>query len=309
MASRTKLRELAKRVARSLVGKSDLRSYLRSRRIALQKRWYRAPVTLDDLRQVFSEVGVKRGQSVWLQSAWNEFYNYKGTPSSVIDLLLEMIGPDATLVMLATPIHIDTSKVLFIDREPVSTGMICEIFRRYKGVKRSIHLSASVIALGPHAEYLTRDHHETLTPWDDDSPCCRLMDIDALCVSVGNWRFLASLSPLHVVEAKLRTEIEYFSRLFTKRITYEWQAGGGRRGSHTFLARNGEFDSEKFGRLYPRSMSKRVQLSNLQVWSITARDAIETGVKLGRSGKTMYVSPKPDTSLFRPVVPANSRLT
>ena len=130
------------------------------------------------------------GRVIWIQSSWNEFYNFSEKPSSVIDLLLEMIGPERTLVMPAVPLRMDPERVLVIDREPVSTGLICEIFRRYPRVVRSIHLSSSVIALGPQAEYLVKDHQTTQTPWDPATPYQRLMEADALCIGMGVGRFL-----------------------------------------------------------------------------------------------------------------------
>lgn len=301
MSLKHKFRQAAKHTIRKLIGKEDIRSYVRLRKIALKKLWYRKEITLKDLRSAFTDMGVKSGDTLWFQSSWNEFYNYKGTPSSVVNLLLELIGPQGTLAMLATPLVVDSSKVLRIDDAPVSTGMICEVFRRYKGIHRSIHQSASVIALGPNAEYLTRDHHRTLTSWDKDSPFYRLAELDALCLSAGNWRFLASLAPLHAVESALRTELVYFDRLFEGTSTYRWETKTGKNGEHTYMHRKGAFDAEKFGTLYPPHMSKRTRLANLQIWSIKACDAIETGIALGRQGKTMYVDPKPTAELFKRV--------
>jgi aminoglycoside 3-N-acetyltransferase len=301
MSLKIKARELAKRIVRRLTGKEDIRAYVRLRRLEFKKRLHRKEITLGELRQTFGEMGVAEGRTIWFQSSWNEFYNYKGTPSSIINLLLEMIGPDGTLVMLATPLSVVPGEVLHIDRAPVSTGMICEVFRRYKGVRRSIHQSASVIALGPQAEYLTRDHHNTLVSWDSKSPFWRLTEVDALCLSAGNWRFLASLAPLHAVEAALRMEIAYFHELFTGSVTYVWENREGQKGEHTYMTRKGAFDAEKFGRLYPAHMSKQKRLSNLEIWSISARDAINTGIALGRQGKTMYFDPKPRAELFKPL--------
>jgi Aminoglycoside 3-N-acetyltransferase len=65
-----------------------------------------------------------------------------------------------------------------VDRVPVYTGLLCEAFRRTPGVRRSIHLSSSVCAIGPNADYLIRDHHLTAMAWGKDSPFCRLMDVD-----------------------------------------------------------------------------------------------------------------------------------
>jgi aminoglycoside 3-N-acetyltransferase len=270
-----------------LTGKSDVRSYIRLRRLALERRIYRRSITREMLREAFVGLGVSRGRTVWVQSSWNEFYNFAEKPSVVIDLLVDIIGPEGTLVMPAVPLKIDPDRLLLIDTEPVSTGLICEVFRRYPGVKRSIHLSASVIARGPEAEYLVSDHHLTETAWDPASPFQRLMDVDALCLGMGVGRFLAGLTPLHAVESILRHE-GLFTDVFRDLIKYRWRTRDGREGEHTFLRRHGVFDAARLGRHYPRAQYVEFRLSNLWLWSISARDAINTGIELGRRGITMY---------------------
>jgi aminoglycoside N3'-acetyltransferase len=295
-------RKLAISFLRRLTGKQDVRSFFRIKRLALEKRLFTKAITRAELREAFRKLGVTPGRVVWVQSSWNEFYNFSEKPSVVIDLLLEMIGPEGTLVMPAIPLRMDPDRVLLIDREPVSTGLICEVFRRYPGVVRSIHFSSSVVARGPQAEFLVRDHHTTESPWDPDSPYQRLMELDAICIGMGVGRFLASLTPLHAVESILRHEDPFFAGIFQGSTTYRWRAKDGRSGEHTFPNRAGAFDAARFGRHYPKAQYVEFRLSNLWLWSISARDAINTGVALGRQGITMYKT----TRSQRPRVRARS---
>lgn len=276
---------------RRILGRQDLRSYVRLRRLALEKRFFKDPISVPELRSAFERLGIKAGATVWVQSSWNEFYNFPGKPSSVIDLLLELIGPDGTLVMSAIPLVVDDRRILEIHREPVSTGLIAETFRRYRGVKRSIHNSSSVIALGPQAEFLVRDHQTTETPWDPESPYQRLMELDAICVGLGVGRFLTTLTPLHAVECILRHESPDFAAVFHGTTTYRWRTRDGQEGTHTYLNRNGAFDAAWLGGHYPRDQYIEFRLSNLWMWSIPARNAIMTGVSLGRRGISMYRLP------------------
>ena len=86
-------------------------------------------------------------------------------PSEMIELLLDLLGPEGTLAMPAFPIDQNPDKVFMVDRAPVYTGLLCEVFRRLPDVRRSIHLGASVCAFGPQADFLVRDHHLTRLPW------------------------------------------------------------------------------------------------------------------------------------------------
>ena len=107
------------------------------------------------------DLGVTPGRTLWVQSSWNEFYNVPLRPSEMIDLLRDLLGPGGTLAMPAFPIDQNPDKVFLVDRAPVYTGLLCEVFRRTPDMRRSIHLSSSVCAVGPNADFLVRDHHLT----------------------------------------------------------------------------------------------------------------------------------------------------
>ncbi|AUW40891.1 AAC(3) family N-acetyltransferase [Rhizobium leguminosarum] len=283
------MRQTGIAILRKIVGRKDVRSHIRLRKLAFEKWFYREKYSTEALREAFAALQVSKGRTVWLQTSWNEFYNYDQKPSTIIDLLLEMIGPEGTLVMPAIPLNFEPEKLFVVELEPVSTGLICEVFRRYPGVKRSIHLSSSVIALGPNAEYLTRDHHLTETAWDAASPYQRLMELDALCVVAGVGPRLASMTPLHAVEAILRHELPFFAAIFHGSTTYRWKSLTRKaEGQHTFLHRHGHFDAGKFARHFPRDIFKERRVSNLRIWSAPVRETIEIGLELGRRGISMY---------------------
>lgn len=284
----SRVRKIAVELLRKIAGRQDIRAAWRWRKLALQKRIYREPVTPEQLRASLVALGVRRGQTLWVQSSWNDFYNFTGTPTAVIDMMLELIGSEGTLAMPAIPMDSDPNKVLKIDTAPVSTGMLCELFRRYPGVKRSVHLTASVIAKGPNAEFLVKDHHLTHSPWDPDSPFMRLREVDALCLSLGLGEFLTVLTPLHAVESILRHEMPRYAQIMSGEKTYRWQRRDGTTGEHTFLIRNGTVYPTRLGRHYPKDKYRRIKLSNLVLWSVGARDAIDIGVDLARRGISMY---------------------
>ena|SRR5215472_900353 len=285
------VRRLMLLALRSVVGKRDVRSHFRLRRLALEKKLFRKTITGQELKEALQRLGVARGRTIWVQSSWNEFYNFPGKPSQVIDLFLDMIGPEGTLVMPAIPLKIEPDRVLSIDTEPVATGLICETFRRYPRVRRSIHLTSSVVALGPQAEFLVKDHHTTEAPWDPESPFQRLMEVNALCVGLGVGRFPANLTPLHAVESILRHENPEFAKVFRGTISYRWRTRDGREGTHEYLDRFGPFNAGRLRRHYAREQYTELRLSNLWMWAISARDAIATGVELGRRGISMYQLP------------------
>src|ERR1700730_7483397 len=148
------VRSSFKHLAQKLLGQSDVRGFVRKQKLWLSKKIYRRPVSIAELRQKLIDLGVTPGRTLWVQSSWNEFYNVPLRPSEMIDLLRDLLGPDGTPDIRAFPIAQNPDKVFLVDRAPVYTDLLCEVFRRYPDVRRSINLSSSVCAVGPSADFL-----------------------------------------------------------------------------------------------------------------------------------------------------------
>jgi aminoglycoside N3'-acetyltransferase len=219
-------------------------------------------------------------------------------PSEVIDLLRDLLGPDGTLVMPAFPIDQDPAKIFLVDRAAVYTGLLCEVFRRYPDVRRSIHLGSSVCAIGPNAEFLIKDHHLTPMPWGKDSPFCRLMKVDALMLGLGaGFNFMTAL---HAVECLLYDEVPYFRSVFDGTIRYHWKRASGETGEHEFMNRSGDIRPGRLRRHFGPDICVDSRISNLRILAAGAKPFIERGVALGRRGVTMYIQPIPKKELFVP---------
>jgi aminoglycoside N3'-acetyltransferase len=293
------LRSTAKSLAQKLLGQEDVRGFVRIKRLALSKQFYRRPIAVAELRQQLIDLGVTRGRTLWVQSSWNEFFNVAMRPSDVIDLLRDLLGPGGTLAMPAFAIDRDPNKVFLVDRLPVYTGLLCEAFRRYPGVRRSIHLSSSVCAIGPNADYLIRDHHLTAMPWGKDSPFCRLMDVEARLLGLGaGFKFM---TPLHAVECLLYDEVPFFQKVFDGTIRYRWKRASGETGEHEFMKRIGDIRPGRLRRHFGPDICADAKISNLRMLAADAKLFIEHAVALGRRGITVYIEPTPNKALFVPL--------
>lgn len=295
------IRNFLRDVVRRGLHTRDVTNTLRKRRLALKKRFYRQSISLSDTRDLLAKLGFARGRVVWVQSSWNEFYNLAAKPSDMLALMYDMLGPSGTLVMPAFPVDQDSSKVLEIDIAPSATGLLTEIFRRHPGVLRSIHLTSSVCALGPAADFLIRDHHRDIFPWGSKSPFCRLMETDARLVCLGIGPFVRNLTPLHAVECLLYDEVPFFRQVFDGTLTYRWRRASGEEGNHEFRRRIGRLNLRGYGRNFPRDSYLEQRISNLDAFAIDAGTAINHAVALGRRGVTIYADPKPRRELFTSV--------
>jgi aminoglycoside N3'-acetyltransferase len=291
-------RNLMRSLARTLLRTGDVTNTIRRKRLAIKRRFYRSAISLSEIRELFRKLGFERDRVVWVQSSWNEFYNLSAKPSELLELMLDMLGPKGTLVMPAFPIEQDPGKILEIDFAPSSCGLLSEIFRRHAGVVRSIHLSSSVCAHGPAADYLVRDHHREIFAWGKLSPFVRLSELDARLVCLGLGRFVTNLTPLHSVECLLYEELPFFRQVFEGTITYEWKRRDGDSGTHEFRLRRGRIKLRGYGRHFPRDTYVQYRVSNLDSYAIDAATALNHAIALARRGITIYVEPRPRPELF-----------
>jgi aminoglycoside N3'-acetyltransferase len=291
-------RDAIMHLARRLLGRSDLRGFVRKHRLRLAKKIYRQPVAIADLRRHLIDLGVTPGRTLWVQSSWNEFYNVPLRPSEMIELLLDLLGAEGTLAMPAFPIDQNPDKVFLVDRAPVYTGLLCEVFRRLPNVRRSIHLGASVCAIGPQADFLVRDHHLTRMPWGPNSPFCRLAELDARMLGLGAG--FEYMTPLHAAECLLYDEVPYFRRVFDGTVKYRWKRASGATGEHEFLRRIGDIRPLRLRRHFGPDICVEARISNLRMLAADARPFIDRAFALGRQGITMYIEPVPTPELFVP---------
>jgi aminoglycoside N3'-acetyltransferase len=291
-------RSSLKRLAQKVLGQSDVRGFVRQQKLWLSKKIYRRPVSIVNLRQQLIDLGVKPGRTLWVQSSWNEFYNVPLRPSEMIELLRDLLGPNGTLAMPAFPIDPNPDRLFLVDRAAVYTGLLCEVFRRTPGILRSIHLTSSVCAVGPNADFLVRDHHLTAMPWGKDSPFWRLAELDARMLGIGaGFNFM---TPLHAVECLLFDEVPFFRSVFDGTIRYRWQRANGETGGHEFMRRIGDIRPQRLRRHFGPDICVDTKISNLSILAADAKPFIERAVNLGRRGITMYIQPVPRPELFVP---------
>lgn len=136
------------------------------------------PNTQESLIQELSAIGLRSGMTVMVHSSLGKVGWTVGGPVTVIRAVLEVLGPDGTLVMpaespnVSDPIGWNDARVkpdwYQAIREhlpvfdplttPTAMGAIPEAFRTYPGTLRSNHPMVSVCANGPLADEITKEH-------------------------------------------------------------------------------------------------------------------------------------------------------
>lgn len=121
------------------------------------------------------EIGIQPGDTYIVHSSYKSLGEVDGGPETVIDALIEAVGPTGNLVL---PTFNYTANIAEPYFDPVvvpcRTGIIPELARRRADALRGLHPTHSMTVFGPDAVALTRDHmsFRTVGP---GSPIDRLM--------------------------------------------------------------------------------------------------------------------------------------
>ncbi len=172
-------------------------------------------------------IGIKDGDVVMLHSSLSKIGYVEGGADTVIKAFLEVLGDNGTLAMPSFPARgfnydfLLSNPVFDVRNTPSKMGIITEVFRKMKGVKRSNHPTDSVCSFGKYAEYLIKDHFNQITPYNSYSPFYKLSELKAKIILIGV--DLNSLTNFHTLEDAILDFIYpiYHQTIFTTQIIDE----------------------------------------------------------------------------------------
>ena len=134
--------------------------------------------------EALRSLGLRAGHIVFVHSSLSSMGRVDGGADTVVDGLLEVLGPEGTLVVPTfTPSHRGPLAVFDPARDPSEVGRITEVVRTRPGAVRSRHLRESMAALGPVAREMMRVHGASA--WSADGPFWKLYEWDARILLVG----------------------------------------------------------------------------------------------------------------------------
>ena len=162
-------------------------------------------LTEEKFREILTEkLGIKPGMVVYIHSSVDKL-NLDFSPLTLLNLLLEVVGEKGTLLFpcwhfqgRAADYLKQKNAVFDVNRSVTMMGLLPELARRYPGAVRSLHPTASVVAIGKLAKELTGEHHLDIYPNGTKSPLYKLMEYDSKIIGLGER--VVSLSFVHVVE-------------------------------------------------------------------------------------------------------------
>ncbi|MNC16687.1 SPBc2 prophage-derived aminoglycoside N(3')-acetyltransferase-like protein YokD [compost metagenome] len=165
----------------------------------------RAIFTREELISQFKSCGVTEGQHLLVHLSLSKLGFVVGGAETLIRALLEIVGPEGTLMMPsqtwknldpATGVHWEAPAEWWpvirehwpaYDKEvtpAIGMGVAAEMLRKWPGAQRSDHPARSVAAVGKHASYLTADH-DLSNIFGEGSPLDKLYRLNGSVLLVG----------------------------------------------------------------------------------------------------------------------------
>ena len=139
-------------------------------------------VTAADLAGDLRALGLEAGASVLVHSSLSRVGRVEGGPSTVVAALQHVLGDEGTVLVPTFTGGPQLSPACPPVFDPVAdagwTGAVAETVRLRPDAVRSLNATHSVAAVGRRAGELTRDHLDSVSPCDRQSPFARLAELE-----------------------------------------------------------------------------------------------------------------------------------
>jgi len=193
----------------------------------------RPSYTRDEIVEAYRACGVAPGATVVVHSDLAHLggFSEKGK-DAVLDAhysaLMELLGPDGTMaVHTGDQTLCNSDRIFDLDTSPgYHMGIFAEYVRQKPERHRSFQPFINYSAVGKDARALTENVSRHV--WGPETPKARLIDADAICISVGQHPRL-TCSTIHHAEMMMGVPYRY-----TKEFTQNVMRGGEVRKEHFY---------------------------------------------------------------------------
>jgi aminoglycoside N3'-acetyltransferase len=220
---------------------------------------------------------------------------YRGSVLELKNALIDLCGPDRTLVMPAFVFggaNLDSFRryrekpVFDVKKTPSEMGLLTELFRRHPGVRRSLHPTHSVCALGPLAEEMTGRHHLDKFGCGPASPFA-VMDRHRTTILGMGVPYYRCLTHVHHIEHVLDEE---FPAACRERSTPVVLKDGEKRVEYLLRVRgfDGRRKIERLERFMSRGDLAVWRFHGVPMFAVSARKVTAALLDQAKKGVTIY---------------------
>lgn len=174
-------------------------------------------LTMAELVAGFKDIGLQADDTVLVHSSYKSLGGVEGGPQAVIDALLEVLGPQGTLVMPTFNFDFNKGQPWDVRSTPSQMGVLTELVRTDPRAKRVFHPIYSFAVIGKYAEELTRERYKS--SYERKSLFGKLRDLDGKIMIIG-LSYNHSFTFVHHVEEMEGVDYRYL-KAFTGLVTDE----------------------------------------------------------------------------------------
>lgn len=138
-------------------------------------------VTFKQIVNGLNKVGIDKDDHILVHSALSSFDKVQGGAKTVIEALLEVVGPQGTVVVPT----FGGSGVFDPQKSGTTLGAIPAMILKSPNAFRSRHPLASVAAIGPQAAWLIENHEKAATAHGEGTPYFKLAKIGGKILLLG----------------------------------------------------------------------------------------------------------------------------
>ena len=173
------------------------------------------------------KIGIEAGDTLLVHSSLSRIGHLEEGAKTFVAALISILGEKGNLLMPTSPNnvyqlnYIRNTPYFDVLNSPSKTGKITEYFRTLSGVKRSLHPTEAVSAIGPKAAYFIKDHFNQLTPYNENSPFFRVSENGGKILYVGVTLSMAGTN-LHTLEDAVDFKFPvYYPEIFEFKVIDE----------------------------------------------------------------------------------------
>lgn len=240
-----------------------------------------------DFKNDLIKLGINKGDVLIVHASWLGMYALGVTPNEAIDIILDALGEDGTLVM---PYYAQPSSYLDMDHLSSSAGILSEFLRKKEGVRISVFPKFSMIAYGKKAEEIVHEHIESTYQFDEHSPYYIAMnDYNAKVLLLGMGRQVHKITIFHCASYQSRYNNSFYRECFTNEkncIVHH----DGRDTTFNYIDRADNYSNNKrvFRKLFAYTKKQAIYFPGYSLTLFNAREAYNTAYDFCMNGGKIY---------------------
>jgi aminoglycoside 3-N-acetyltransferase len=163
--------------------------------------------------RALAELGIRSGDALMVHSSLHPHSGYRDRPVDMIAALKDAVGPQGLLIMPSMT-YTDSSRdflsrgvEMSVRRSPSRMGLLTEVFRRGKDVRRSLSPTHPLLAWGDGADTFLAGHDLTDRPFGPASPFQRLLDLGGKILCIG--AVPETVTFTHFLEDRMRDKLPF----------------------------------------------------------------------------------------------------